>query len=830
MSNKFLRNILFTAVAVACSSGPSGSTKLATVAQRVDLGQSISTPTPIQIDPNNGYYPVSDPTTNKPKSAWDGNNSELLAADVTAQCMMKMAGFTWTHSPWGFGYGIPLGGTGDHITKSPCELPTYDHDNPDLWPQGYEEWYNRRTSSLCNYDPSTNSTVAAFDPVSTDTSSPAYMFMSWLTTHAQNNTRWYLNDLASIVGSAYVGLCVAEKLNETLDDAVVLATATDEHVELLAFQYTAAVEAAMQLGYLVKVIAKPESPPSSDNSTAGEANLVRNWLNDPNNQVAKQVIADYVAAVKVYISAMSEFAQYLERQAGARWTSASSASAFDKDWGAYSARGRLMNLVYGGGVWADQFGEYAYGAPTWFTQVNGALDDPRVTNLLSLARSANAILVRADVGTPNSVNGQQIFDEVEVFLRQQDCRAQGGADCTRQTLLSQLVTVASQTDYLLYRDYKITVDHANALAQSLFDAAGGTIVVDWNDHAKRQFDLSGPNTYVNLSNRWGFSNYWVRFDPNARLVPYAFGDRADRSFYGPCGTSEVALDWNSILPRCDYGTGLGIPEDYANFGAAAVLSFAREALFDLSQVYYDPDIDAAIASLLPTLERFTGSTTIIRRPREVTVIQPSSMTTPNLVRTPNGAPPDFTIAAKDPDYNSEYTGGLVNRTTLDGLTRVAPSSASGMSGGAFAGRMKVYWSQTAVGNWWPDGTTWDGYADRRALLLAYANGSAPTNYVYLSNGTNRFIINKNPDLFPPTISTVLTDGSLVDMVSRITSVQEANWSRPAYDGFGLLQKWVPPADASLLGGTAGDDAYAYLLQAAKICGPRCNRRGANRHR
>ncbi|MGE5782985.1 MAG: hypothetical protein ACM3ZE_00275 [Myxococcales bacterium] len=64
-------------------------------------------------------------------------------------------------------------------------------------------------------------------------------------------------------------------------------------------------------------------------------------------------------------------------------------------------------------------------------------------------------------------------------------------------------------------------------------------------------------------------------------------------------------------------------------------------------------------------------------------------------------------------------------------------------------------------------------------------------------------------------NTIVSTGWFADLERRITAVQPIDWSRPRYDGFGLPSNWVPPADASLMGGAAGEESYQYLLRSAK---------------
>jgi hypothetical protein len=58
-------------------------------------------------------------------------------------------------------------------------------------------------------------------------------------------------------------------------------------------------------------------------------------------------------------------------------------------------------------------------------------------------------------------------------------------------------------------------------------------------------------------------------------------------------------------------------------------------------------------------------------------------------------------------------------------------------------------------------------------------------------------------------------GALNGIAERTMTVLSHDWSRPAFDGFGLPVDGVPPADASLVGGTPGEPSYEYYLRSAK---------------
>ena len=58
-------------------------------------------------------------------------------------------------------------------------------------------------------------------------------------------------------------------------------------------------------------------------------------------------------------------------------------------------------------------------------------------------------------------------------------------------------------------------------------------------------------------------------------------------------------------------------------------------------------------------------------------------------------------------------------------------------------------------------------------------------------------------------------GSLNRLAEHAWATLAYNWSRPAFDGFGLPVDWFPPTDPSLYGSQQGDTAVAFYLRSAK---------------
>lgn len=58
-------------------------------------------------------------------------------------------------------------------------------------------------------------------------------------------------------------------------------------------------------------------------------------------------------------------------------------------------------------------------------------------------------------------------------------------------------------------------------------------------------------------------------------------------------------------------------------------------------------------------------------------------------------------------------------------------------------------------------------------------------------------------------------GNLNAIAKRAWTVRSGDWSQPSLDAFDLPTDWVPPADASLVGGVSGEESYQYFLRTAR---------------
>ncbi|MGC4070656.1 MAG: hypothetical protein QM784_39490 [Polyangiaceae bacterium] len=425
--------------------------------------------------------------------------------------------------------------------------------------------------------------------------------------------------------------------------------------------------------------------------------------------------------------------------------------------------------------------------------------DPRVTVLFNLARDFDSLYVRP-IGTGietrlDTATAEALFVETELGLRSRECSSTDSTACTKETLRASLPPLSQESGYLINQHYGITIEHARALAAQLFDGAVKHDLVGGGSRTNGAFHLAGTHTNSAPTGPIGTNPGWLKLDRDLVLAPYGFEDRAQ---HGMSVCTPVVPPWGPIA-RCKATVNPGsVLESHGALGVASVLAFAREVLFQEAARGGSAGMtDEDISSALQGLERLLGKRTILARDSSLDVIEPTSAPLESLVvpALPFGTP-GLQIAAKTAKFVG--TNG-VSRATLTSAAAASGTTTAGI--GAAAALRRSVWTPSS-------GSTWS----RDATLLMRTGAGASARYTFVAeepcgpcNGTG----------FDAPSTVVVTEGWFADLVSRVTAVQQADWSRPLYDGFGLPARWVPPADASLMGGSAGEESYQYLLRSAK---------------
>lgn len=812
--------LVLVAAASGCAFADAGIQESEIVANAIqgvvaNSGRSVPYPVLRAGTLADGFHDVIDPLTNRPKISWDRSYAELLIADEYAKCAAELTGIpSRIYSTDGEEYpsfgdsGPALVRVQETITNSACPRVEYRPDGDAvLFPEPVIEYSLRRQDPACNVDPTTGEHRAAIVLPSVDSSSILQNYWGWFrggdgtSAHAGFDLA-PIPDTTTVIDSyrfvyrAAMGVCFARRLNELLDSPEIFTVSTQEHMLILGLVHERAQDSMMKLGHLLKLSRRPsdDMPHTNSVSNPNFGAFLRTWIDSPKAPL-ERIRSDFLTAVALTSSGATSFASLLQRQAGAGWTSARTPNDFERRWGARSARGRLMRLVFGGSPLADLWGEDVTNMYEYFHPIQGTSDDPIVHVLFSLARKADALYFRpAATGTAVTLDAatwETLYLETELGLRVQMCSEPDRTKCTKDQLRPSLPSLTTPDAFLLKSTYGITLAHAKALSEMLFDAGvrhdfvPGDIGVQATLGA---FHLSGVHSVLAPPGRTGETG-WFKVDRGTALFAYSLEDRAQ---WGVSTCSPRVPSWDR-LAYCPGFHGPG-PEPHGELGALPALSFAREVLFEQTAVTGSSLTDQMLAAM-KTIERLTGTTTIVRRPASVDVVLPSSAN-PSLVNVLGvAATPGLKAAAKDPDYVSPT--GTTSREILDDV----PNEPSGLrTDNPALSLANVSWDGSTTGTPWPSAST---------LLLRMTEG-ATQNYVFLSETRED---STQPHLEPT--ATVSTKGWFVDLVKRETSVDPTNWSKPAYDGFGLPSNWVPPADASLMGGSPGEESYQYLLRSAK---------------
>lgn len=786
---------------VACATVEDETT--ATVRQASENSDSQGVIYPIQVESTTGKA-VIDSMTGKPKRAWDGTKTQLKIADTYAQCLSDAGMYQNVFPPSilatvdsvggrGLGYSV-LGRATSLMKENVCYSETAVK---------VEGWLKQRQTPNCNRDDTSGVPLAAFSytPQSGDT--PAIAFRNWSIDNGKlvPASRWfdyttatdYLEsraiDLTRDLFESHVYLCIATKLHAQLEEGDIFTLDNEEHAQLLAATRETAQTAMLRLGVLAKVAGVNGSTPSRADPETGRWPMLRAFFDRVPTR-RNELIANFLRATRLASQSSMELATFLERQAGARWTTSNEGNAFERDWGPDSARSKLMALVFGGNVLEQA--DALYNPRSWFPKLTASSDDPRVTILLGLAAKANALRVCGSFDTEISISGgwEYLYSETEAYLRELECTKTDAALCTREEARTRVPAITETDKYLLFRDYGISLQHAETVSRMLYDAVVKGDVTRPADIGQNLFHLAGAYKEAQAGD-------CIDLDPSAKRLPTNAGD------YSELGMALCQPPFGLVNYDYSYTTGCLSSEGSwyneqpdAFIGAHSALVFAREALFELSNLVETAVIGPEIRVVLEDVERMTGSVTIALRGKNVDIITPQNDSSTYQLVTKSGYQSSFgvKVAALDPAFSNPFWG--VSRATLDAISG---DSAVSTTENAVFSRKRFSWRNSSTNPF--------------DVKLVRATSGADVTYHYLAKIFGSTFPLREDDFGPS--ATVAADGWFMDLVERITTVQDTNWSRPQYDGFGLSMNWVPPADASLMGGNAGEESYQDLLRSAK---------------
>jgi hypothetical protein len=414
------------------------------------------------------------------------------------------------------------------------------------------------------------------------------------------------------------------------------------------------------------------------------------------------------------------------------------------------------------------------------------------------------------VGIDREASATRMYQAVEVHLRKARCaREQRQACRTEEDEWANLPAPTVLDSYEVWTRHGASLDHARALVAALTEAfenyvrpvkhSRRTVTTPTSfgfvtaDNPEPVLQLLGRHSMETLNaRRLGKSiGKWAKIDPAFavdELPPYLHARRYAQREYSPLLQESIAFN-RSPLTQGFYASGVqqlhftNRRDDRWRLGVMPTLVFAQEALRDY------PALNARSAPSLIT--RAVGETTVAVR-------YDGNTATSVAVEAPSAAPfsrlvvSDKTVVG-DSDYN--YIG-LVTALGRDDQTAITGESRA--TAAPFATPSPIVTDRG-------DGIERRRYhiggnTEGRLLALSTA-GASGRRYIPLPYAGVSYLIG--------------LDGRLSEILSQSRAVRSSDWSSPQFDRLGLPTDWVPPADAQLLGGVAGEESYQYFLRKAK---------------
>lgn len=839
--------IVVTGALAACSSP---SENIERLSQAQTLPESGFVPYPILVAPDDqDPQPILAPDGSF-QPDWDGTLADLMAADAYADCRFNST----AAQPSGMSSALEPG-QDEYLAALAAKMgmvKCVTYGGGASFPPAIQ-WRINRGDPACNADPrSGNFARVEFDQraanqywsFSQDFGPTAWGAIINLDAQVLTNLRL---TAASELEYADLNLCMAQRLRSQLNGGQSLFLPGQDMTQLLAVIRERAQLAIVYYGLLAKVFSSNKTVPTHIDAADYEfLILIRKWAQQAGSDVMEQIGEDFATAVRLHLDTTYELAKVFERQAGARPIGESGFDRAERDWGNGQPRLRLLSLLYGGDPIGKPNPPYDPGrtrgaTPLYDLYVGGInyvtedMRDANVRTLLGLARANDALLFKVkqtcpypycSVGLDAAPSAERMYRTIEVGLRQQACELEtpGDPGCDPQAIEAELPDIANVDQYLLWQQHRVEPDHAQTLANAFAEAFGNLLHVNAVD-----FGTSGPITRLHLFGAHQTETIagepWVHVDPDfstgalagheimGKFSPRVFLPKtiyvgADARAQGFVFTADdrPSSAWNEIR----------------KLGAVGALAFVREAIVEGSGAgaFAAPFFTAASA-VLPDIERAVGKRSAILRPKvttqsascqygdrvsgasckilvqsggldqlEVTTHEDDPLDT--LTTAPDHDIPGIQTVAIDPGtttFDSLFAGidraDLDGYTTLSGTTEAYTGFADGYERRSFEHAPSYYENILLRG----DDPNEPG---AHAYMWLFEGPAYMTQAKYTSFG-----------------------GDLHNIGQRTLAVLSYDWSRPAFDAFGFPVDWVPPADASLVGGNPGEPSYSYYLRAAK---------------
>lgn len=849
---------LIVAVVVACS-GP----------QAEPLGSTSQALTPV---PDTGFIPYPNRTLNfqqlpgpdgKPVPNWGGSVVDLMAADAWALCTQ---GTTRSSADDAAEADAYLARLRDLIAASRCTLTGAGNFEA-------ARWLVHRQDPECNFDTSTGAKARVTFPAH-PRAEYAIPTPSASDLPAPNSTIRFqaVVDAQQEVDVAEVNLCMAQRLREHMATADTLIASSQDLRQLLEV-IRERVQIAM-LQYTLIGNALYNNDPVTSNAITHPRQIVAVfdfWRQQLGTDALRRFGQDFAAAIKLHVDVTRELGELLLRSASARSEPETfGQSTGEQMWGRGSARRKLLSLLYGG----DPLSNETTFRPRF---VDVDTSHPKVWDLLGFARQADAFYLKVAprIGSCCGIPaGFTLFDRididystdrlyraVEADLRNRECVRNGGSNCTLTHASAEIPPVTSfESDYLLWTKYRIAPDQARTLVQML----------------AQSMPMQGAGNTPDFRGSWMFTGEH-RFIPEAETPselpgetgPFYHLDPAFRTL--PLTNEELSssfVSWNTnfriphVMRKLYSGRAQGFvarspghfapnpsPSGFNRFvdgsmnaamrtmGAAAALAATRQGIVQgvlntpggtsapywVEAVAAFPLIEAAIgrrtAAFLPVLQNKVETNLVppnlgLCGEWEFNGVVPTSCN--SLAQTADAQGNVLyrlsVLTHEDEPNTSAVAGvarGLENTAAIDPNFR-SPSGTTRATLEAFTASPLAF--QTTAGL--PVRATADFFLPPQKIHSVFLRRPSGTGYAYsvVGDGWQVYTLSSLRNLGG---AYAAASGFLGRMVAQAWAVQANNWSKPAFDGFGLRTDWIPPQDGELLGVSSGASAVEYFLGAAR---------------
>ena len=664
-----------------------------------------------------------------------------------------------------------------------------------------------------------------------------------------------------IVRTPGINLCIAQRLRHlapgTAGASTLTLSAADQR-ELLSITRDRAQMALLGYARLARLLATPQLKVMATTSLE----VAQDWFNNLNggSSFLDELGDDFAAAVQVHTIATSDLFGLLARSASARipWGAPSGTDSIALQFAEGSWRERSLALLYGGDPLAPTIGGTTPWAHFPFTSLSisaglvvdhSAVDvrEPQVDQLLQILRRYDGIDLRE---APNaegkhevnvSLSANRIYRAGEAGVRTATCSNKINNVC-------QLVAPEDVEDptlgidgFLLWKNSRITLDHATTLTRLLADQIG--FITDkkrgnatFLQESSGSADVLGIKSVTTKMGKDAGDYYHLDKDALMleRAEPETFeGEYFSKQIYIPTTIFTDADAYSQFFVWA--GNSPNPPEGDRVTGAVKALAIVRHQLSlvddDLANsvpsantarlLAHETEIKNLIGAAIGSNFLLTeyqpqnyqkvsdgngGFTTNVVNPTQMRIteyVAPddafwNSGVTPSALSLGFDDSGDFAVTPLE----STTSKGFLNVDLTTVLTGVSPLGNSILQSKSPFSLRAQYTNQDAPMSRWEASIVSTG-----GTVGVEKTGSGSTG-----PSTYRLLLAHSVGAFPQAAA---NGGTLNRAGKRTVALQPSNPAQPMYDGFGYPVQLVPPSDSTLLGGAPGQSALNIYLSNAK---------------